>query len=198
MRRLLIATAALLSATSAHAATVVTFDNSEGNAALYSYLGTTSVQGLTFSYPGYFAPGVAAVWDGSSPNSNGTNNLIIGFTPGTPVTITKTGGGLFDLSSLDLAISWYSGASNANVLINGNPLAITNSLATYTLGLTNVSSVTITGLDTADGYLSADNLVYSNSAVPEPSTWAMMLVGFGMVGYGLRSRRKPSVRVAYA
>ena len=38
----------------------------------------------------------------------------------------------------------------------------------------------------------------SGTAVPEPATWAMMLVGFGMVGFGLRSRRKPSVRVTYA
>jgi PEP-CTERM motif len=29
-----------------------------------------------------------------------------------------------------------------------------------------------------------------NSAVPEPSTWAMMLLGFGAVGYSLRSRRR--------
>ena len=36
------------------------------------------------------------------------------------------------------------------------------------------------------------------AAVPEPATWAMMLMGFGIVGAGLRGRRKPSVRVAYA
>lgn len=38
----------------------------------------------------------------------------------------------------------------------------------------------------------------SVSAVPEPATWAMMLFGFGAVGYGLRRARKPTVRVAYA
>ena len=36
------------------------------------------------------------------------------------------------------------------------------------------------------------------AAVPEPATWAMMLLGFGMVGFGLRSRRKVTARVAYA
>lgn len=41
-------------------------------------------------------------------------------------------------------------------------------------------------------------LNFAISAVPEPATWAMMLVGFGMVGFGLRSRRKPVVRVTYA
>jgi hypothetical protein len=29
------------------------------------------------------------------------------------------------------------------------------------------------------------------SAIPEPATWAMMLAGFGVVGIGLRRRRKP-------
>jgi hypothetical protein len=32
--------------------------------------------------------------------------------------------------------------------------------------------------------------------VPEPATWAMMLVGFGAVGGVLRSRRKSTVRFA--
>ena len=35
-------------------------------------------------------------------------------------------------------------------------------------------------------------------AAPEPRAWAMMVVGFGIVGVGLRRRRKPSVRVTYA
>lgn len=36
------------------------------------------------------------------------------------------------------------------------------------------------------------------AAVPEPATWAMMLMGFGMIGFGLRNRQKPTVRVTYA
>lgn len=38
------------------------------------------------------------------------------------------------------------------------------------------------------------------AAVPEPGTWAMMMLGFGIVGFGLRSRRKGTVttRIAYA
>lgn len=35
-------------------------------------------------------------------------------------------------------------------------------------------------------------------AVPEPATWGMMILGFGMMGLGLRARRKASVRVTYA
>lgn len=39
---------------------------------------------------------------------------------------------------------------------------------------------------------------FSNGAVPEPATWAMMLMGFGMVGFALRGRRRQNVRVSYA
>ena len=38
----------------------------------------------------------------------------------------------------------------------------------------------------------------SVEAVPEPATWGMMLVGFGLVGFGLRSHRNQPVRVTYA
>jgi len=36
------------------------------------------------------------------------------------------------------------------------------------------------------------------AAVPEPASWAMMLAGFGMVGFAARRRSKPSFKVTYA
>ena len=38
----------------------------------------------------------------------------------------------------------------------------------------------------------------ATSAVPEPGTWAMMLVGFGLIGMATRLRRRQNVRVTYA
>ena len=42
-------------------------------------------------------------------------------------------------------------------------------------------------------YAVGDNIdiVGSPSAVPEPATWAMMLIGFGAVGYSMRKRTNP-------
>lgn len=41
------------------------------------------------------------------------------------------------------------------------------------------------------------NTFSAPAGVPEPSTWAMMLLGFGFVGAALRHRRKVSVRYAF-
>ena len=38
----------------------------------------------------------------------------------------------------------------------------------------------------------------SGTAVPESATWAMMLMGFGMIGFGFRRRRKPNLGITYA
>lgn len=38
----------------------------------------------------------------------------------------------------------------------------------------------------------------TRSPVPEPSTWAMMLIGFGFVGGAMRSRRRQKLTVSYA
>lgn len=37
--------------------------------------------------------------------------------------------------------------------------------------------------------------IWSITAVPEPGTWAIMIVGFGLAGSALRSRRLPSQRL---
>ena len=51
---------------------------------------------------------------------------------------------------------------------------------------------------TAGAQTFADQLfVRTNGAVPEPSTWAMMLLGFGLIGAGMRRRQKVAVRYAF-
>ncbi|MBD8546068.1 PEP-CTERM sorting domain-containing protein [Sphingomonas sp. CFBP 8760] len=45
--------------------------------------------------------------------------------------------------------------------------------------------------------VTSSNLVVSISPVPEPATWAMMLVGFGMIGASTRYRRRSS-KTTYA
>jgi hypothetical protein len=65
----------------------------------------------------------------------------------------------------------------------------TNGRLTFTAS----GDVFITGLRLVSGQnsLEVDNFgVVSASAVPEPGTWAMMLLGFGAVGFSMRRRRR--------
>ena len=55
------------------------------------------------------------------------------------------------------------------------------------------------GLATSIGALSVGGItgITAAAAVPEPATWAMMLIGFGAIGYSMRKRqgRKPAFAV---
>lgn len=73
---------------------------------------------------------------------------------------------------------------------NGTPLDINNFRSAFSQtgtldGRSNAFAFDVLGVDQSTG----------PGGVPEPATWAMMLTGFGMVGYGLRRR---NVRFAIA
>ena len=88
-------------------------------------------------------------------------------------------GGLFDIYGLAFVIE---GGNVVNVWSNGNVPRV---------GLNYGVAVTdgIDALDYVDGVAVA--------AVPEPATWAMMIIGFGAIGGAMR-RRKVTTRVAFA
>lgn len=73
----------------------------------------------------------------------------------------------------------------------GNQTAAnTNRLVTFSAG----NNEQLTGLRFTSNVnsLELDNVRFS-AAVPEPATWAMMILGFGVVGYSLR--RRPTMRL---
>lgn len=164
-------------------AAIVTFDGQATNAGYAPF--AVSSGGLDFAVGGDLYGGI---WNGSSPNSNGTDNFIYSSSPTAgALTITKTGGGLFSLNSIDMAISWYDANPTENIFVNGNLLQLTQSLTTYNLNLANVSAVTITGFGSGL-YWTADNIVYDSNRVPEPGTLA--LLGLGLAGLASSVRRK--------
>jgi hypothetical protein len=56
--------------------------------------------------------------------------------------------------------------------------------------LFNISVVGVTPMVDSGGFLDPTSLTVSGLAAPEPSAWAMLLVGFACVGRGLRARRR--------
>jgi len=52
-----------------------------------------------------------------------------------------------------------------------------------------LNTIRVTGTTSVDGGTYSGTATFSATAVPEAATWAMMLGGFGMMGFALRRRR---------
>ena len=82
-----------------------------------------------------------------------------------------------------------------------NPIADNSLVTTFQngqfdfIGNGGLTSLVITsgGVDNVDAIV--DNIAVT-TAVPEPSTWAMMLFGFGAIGFSMRRRRRILPQVA--
>lgn len=99
------------------------------------------------------------------------------------------------------------GTSNidfTSVFLNGTAFSLTPT-GTFEFGtlanrglVTGANNVlTVQGQNTGDGAFSGTLTFASISAVPEPGTWAMMLLGFSVVGFSMRrSHRRTSLAQA--
>jgi hypothetical protein len=65
----------------------------------------------------------------------------------------------------------------------------TNPLVTFSFTGDNVAYLSFGSTTNA---FEIDNL-FVGTAVPEPATWALMLLGFGGIGFAMRRRRKPAL-----
>lgn len=82
--------------------------------------------------------------------------------------------------------SWIASNYSSNAFVSAISVgAGSGALATYHAFADNVSLGTISGVTTF-------NFERTAAAVPEPATWAMMLIGFGMIGATSRYRRRSS------
>ena len=100
------------------------------------------------------------------------------------------------LSSTDLDI--------ISVMVNGQPAlkSFSSDGLTERFDISNVqilsgelNSIVVTGFSRGFGSYGG-NATFLPGAVPEPATWAMLMLGFGLVGTSMRSRRKAAVRQA--
>lgn len=154
-----------------------------------------------FTYVGgilpFSIPGVAA-----APAGDAT---LYGFAyPGIDATLTSASSLSslsFYLGSLDSynTLSFYSGDTLVQSFTgtqltipdpaNGNQASgNTNRRYFFTFGAAdNVNKVVF---NTTQPAFEFDNIAAAISGVPEPSTWAMMILGFGLVGFSLRSNRR--------
>lgn len=61
-----------------------------------------------------------------------------------------------------------------------------------------INEIVVSGFSRGEGSYGGNATFQPNAAVPEPATWAMMLMGFGAIGFAMRRRRQDRVRVRFA
>jgi PEP-CTERM motif len=200
--------------TGASAGTILTFPTTAcvpGPCVNGSYFSQTygDQAGLNISYRSVASPANGAVvdatgiryWNGAYGDLTDVAWGGSGGSSGVPeITFLLTAPGSITLEGLDFA-GWPSSDRqtdfriydlNYNIIYASGPLiAPGTGHSSITFNTTSTSGLILQW--GPDGYnVGIDNLAFSLSApgaVPEPGTWAMMLVGFGLVGGAMRRRK---------
>ena len=115
---------------------------------------------------------------------------IITLIPNSTVTINSFDLGAWPNVDRQSQVIWYSAEGQF-----GGPGPITVSGTTASHFTPNLSSTFgVAVLFGPDGYnVGVDNITYTITTVPEPGSWALMLVGFGGLGAALRASRRKAV-----
>ena len=186
----------------AHASTVFTstFENVPGGPGAGTYTTVATADGWTGSANGIELQNNVA----GAPDATGGSVFVELDTFANSSMSRTLAAGSYDLSYLYSPRPGIPASSNGiEVFLNSTLLApglVTangggaTSWSTITSSFTAAAGDTLTfsAVGTSDslgGYV--DNITLS--AVPEPTTWAMMLLGVGMVGFGLRNSRRAAV-----
>ena len=164
----------------------------------------------------------AAVTIGSTGGTNGTTSAVVTDGLGNPNKIefdtTNAAAGSFANF-----FNFFSDSSNLGVLsatTATNPASTVSLLQLFTGGTMTTAGTTLVNSATGSGNtltltsallpntwytfkysgtlatagdISGPASFYTHAAVPEPASWALMLLGFGAVGYAMRRRRRPAL-----
>lgn len=175
-------------------------------------------QVMVWDFDGLQAAGYSTATSGAVNIYNGADGLMSGISAPPPGDLTNyvavLGGGSLTLTTPAIKLlSVYMGSpdqynsirfnysDNTFDLLDGNALAggafngdqSIGRRMTYTFGDKTVTSVVFASSQNSFEF---DNIA-TVSAVPEPATWAMMIMGFGLAGSAVRnSRRKTAAAFA--
>ena len=138
----------------------------------------------------------------SAPTTIGANNYSIAG-DGFPTGSTTNSDPFYTLTLIFADGATVSGQYVGSAFTGGTTATVAGT--TYTLTgfgwdrspADNVSQFSaVSGDDRAD-YVGQFSFTQATAAVPEPATWALMLTGFGMVGFGLRRRSAVKTTVSF-
>lgn len=154
-------------------------------------------QQLTFTSDFYQIVGDASTLSALSPITGDGKFLAYNSAGGVGESFASTTSAPFNLLSLDLA-GWYNfgpGAQNVTItgvradssVVSSTVSVLSGSFSHYALsGFTHLTAVNLVhaGADGSSYYVGVDNILVT--AVPEPTTWAMLLGGLVLLGYSKR------------
>lgn len=208
MKPLLLALASLTlgaAALPAAAATTIDFDEFTHSGVTRNLTRTVASGG--FSFVSDSGSGLSA-WGATHPNNADQGGATLTTWNAGSVAISRLDGSAFSLASIDMT-DMYNTAGLLEVLFtffDGTrtttetfALDRVRGLKTITLDRDNLMWFTISGADSNRAF-QIDNMVWDEavvSAVPEPATWAMMIIGFAGVGVVVR-RTRPATAFAKA
>jgi hypothetical protein len=193
---LLAASAALAVSAPASAADLLNLTNTTQNATPQSFTFTATGASTVLNFQGYNLPGSTAIVNlffgtsGSTPTT--ANNLLVGaaYTP------TASGcGNYFGVDSNTAAQSFGA----AGLYFGGTCAGIYDTLTTSlntTVGQAYTLRFDLSVFGGINNGVRVSTGALTTGAVPEPATWAMMLIGFGGIGFAMRRQRKAALLAA--
>lgn len=171
-----------------------------------------SAKGVTFSTAGGSSDGTAVVSNGYFDSINSLNNSsVVAQANGNYPTAESL---IFSFSQLASLVSFtynnygslnggfYTAYNSSNGVISTGNLDGINGFSTVTVSGTDISRLVLDN-GTSGNYswvfgVGQLNFTSATGAVPEPATWAMMLAGFGLIGFAARRRQSVKTTVTYA
>jgi hypothetical protein len=180
-----------------------------GTQSLYKYVGPGSYAAneVGFDFSTADSPTQGTYYDGALLDWNGTAGYFLKVQhQGAPAGFNKYSIGYVTLNAItglytytngifgDIGATLTSGHLDASVVNNVGTLTLTSGASTYSFNYTYGAAQTYSGNTIGLGIGDAAHLdnfgARAAAAVPEPATWGLMLVGFGMMGSAMRHGRR--------
>ena len=89
-------------------------------------------------------------------------------------------------TDLDLVTVFFNGVQLTGTGVGLNEAYFANAVPIFANQL---NTITINGFSRGNGSYGARGSFVPTAAIPEPGVWAMMVLGFGVLGYSIRRRR---------
>ncbi|SIN68091.1 PEP-CTERM protein-sorting domain-containing protein [Parasphingorhabdus marina DSM 22363] len=146
------------------------------------------------------------VGSSNNPSQNYVGPFGTGFdVNGTPsVSGRISDGGSIFITFANAITSWGAtfneindGVARSTLFVAGEEIAPADGFFGF-VSDTAFTSLEIRALAGRDDGFAFDDVKFGAAAVPEPATWAFMILGFGAIGGAMRRQRKANVKVSFA